>query len=47
MKRNYEEMKSKVEKVMQECMILLKKEINFFQKGLTNLIIKNQPNQVK
>ncbi len=35
MKRNYEEMKSKVEKVMQESIEAIKNDINFFQQGLT------------
>jgi hypothetical protein len=35
MKRNYEEMKSNVEKVMQEGIDSIKIDINFFQKGLT------------
>lgn len=34
MNRNYEEMKSKVEKVMQESIDSIKSDINFFQQGL-------------
>ena len=35
MKRNYEEMKSKVERVMQESLDSINNDINFFQQGLT------------
>ena len=45
MKRNYEEMKSKVEKVMQESIDSIKNDINFFQKGLTKFD-NEKPNQV-
>ena len=34
MNRNYEEMKSKMEKVMQESIDSIKNDINFFQQGL-------------
>ena len=37
MNRNYEEMKSKVEKVMQESIDSIKNDINFFQQGLAKL----------
>jgi hypothetical protein len=47
MKRNYEEMKSKVEKVMQESVHSIKNDINFFQKGVTKLFDNEKPNQVK
>ena len=36
MKRNYEEMKSKVEKVMQESIDSIKNDINFLKKVLKN-----------
>ena len=35
MNRNYEEMKAKVEKVMQESIDSIKNDIDFFQQGLT------------
>jgi len=35
MNRNYEEMKAKVEKVMQESIDSIKNDINFFELGLT------------
>lgn len=35
MKRNYEEMKSQVERVMQESLDSINNDINFFQQGLT------------
>jgi hypothetical protein len=37
MNRNYEEMKLKVEKVMQESIDSIENDINFFQQGLTKL----------
>jgi len=45
MKRNYEGMKSNVEKVMQESIDSIKIVINFFQKGLT-IFDKEKPNEV-
>lgn len=48
MDRNYEEMKSKVEKVMQESIDSIKNDINFFQQGLTKLENEkpNDPNSL-
>ena len=46
MKRNYEEMKIQVEKVMQESIDSIKNDINFFQQGLTKFDNEktNEPN---
>jgi hypothetical protein len=46
MKRNYEEMKLQVEKVMQESIDSIKNDINFFQQGLTKFDNEktNEPN---
>ena len=45
MNRNYEEMKSKVEKVMQESIDSIKNDINFFQQGLAKLENKKPNDQ--
>lgn len=44
MKRNYEEMKSQVERVMQESLDSINNDINFFQQGLTK-IDNEKPNE--
>ncbi|HJU59863.1 MAG TPA: hypothetical protein VJ583_08940 [Nitrososphaeraceae archaeon] len=48
MNRNYEEMKSKVEKVMQESIDSIKNDINFLQQGLAKLENEkpNDPNSL-
>ena len=48
MNRNYEEMKSKVEKVMKESIDSIKNDINFLQQGLAKLENEkpNDPNSL-
>jgi hypothetical protein len=45
MNRNYEEMKAKVEKVMQESIDSIKNDIDFFQQGLTKFDSEKPNNQ--